>query len=766
MQSQDSVSKTQDQISRHLKLSLPSTPQASMIVDAAVESLNLNTSRGHDLLRYLLENNDALVSGRSDGPMARIKLLSILSLALPEYVVAARCVRCGRQIQLIRRLDGSRCCNNCYAKSRICVCVRCGSEGIIGGRDGGGYACARCVQRDPSRWEECASCGVKRRVVVRDEGRPLCQSCYSRPTYQCVACGRSNQAAHARTPEGPLCGNCYHQGRVATCSMCGITSSAVHRRPDTETYLCTSCWSPEPVNCNRCGALGVVKRSTFTNPVCHKCRRNALKCRNCVECGETRPVHSLLLHGAVCINCYSKMRDNPENCHDCGELRPLIGRDARGNRLCGVCNGDPRGWICHECGRFAALFADQRCRVCVATQRVHERLSTSDGKIHPQLTPLFDLLDVANHPTAALNWLLSSAWGNLLGVLATNGSPITHDSLDLLPPVVHVAHLRSVLVYAGVIPQRDELIENTAPWVDRFLMDQPTEIAVVLRAYAQWSVLRRARQRARRRVTGRGTTKYIRNLITLAAELMMWINDRDLSLEQVTQGDIDRWISEGSVNRQRVRDFLRWTSAQRLTRPLHIPVAARSEPHQFLPQDARWEALSRCAHDQNLDLRARVGGALVLLFGLTPTRIARIKIDDVEHRGKRVYLRIGSFPLLLPTPVASLVDALAVQAAACKSRFIGGSQSESVWLFPGARPGAHIDSYTLASWITAGVGVRIRPARNSALCALAQDLPAPVLAQVLGLQVEAAERWCSLVKPDWSAYLAVRDPHVVPNSQQ
>lgn len=511
------------------------------------------------------------------------------------------------------------------------------------------------------------------------------------------------------------------------------------------------------MTCTRCGELRVVKRSTFTNPVCDTCRRNARTRRKCVECGELNTVHCRLLHGPVCTTCYSRMRDNPSACYQCGEARPLIGRDAKGNRLCGPCNGDPRGWICRECGQFGVLFADQRCRVCVAKQRVRDRLSDAYGVIHPQLTPVLDLLDIDNNPKNALSWLASSAWGKELGVLARQGDPISHDLLDSLPPRKHVAHLRAVLVYAGVLADRDEAIEGNLPWLEGFLANEPASIAAVLRPYATWSVLRRARQRAHKRTPGRGTTKYIRNLITLAAELMVWSEAQGVSLCDISQLDIDRWLAEGGVNRQRVRDFLRWAAKQHLMQPLRIPVTGRLVPDQFMPDSERWAALHRCACEQELDLQVRVSGALVLLFGLTPTRIMRLTPADVQLHGKAVSLKVGASPLLIPGSIGILVQELAAQATARRSRLLAHRAQSRAWLFPGIRPGQHATADIITKHIATDLGVRIRPARNAALCALAQDIPSPVLAEVLGLRVEAVERWRNLVSSDWSEYLAARD---------
>ncbi|GAA5768853.1 hypothetical protein [Streptosporangium roseum] len=42
------------------------------------------------------------------------------------------------------------------------------------------------------------------------------------------------------------------------------------------------------------------------------------------------------------------------------------------------------------------------------------------------------------------------------------------------------------------------------------------------------------------------------------------------------------------------------------------------------------------------------------------------------------------------------------------------------------------------------------------LVALVDDIPAPILADILGLHINTAVRWANIAKRDWSAYLAAR----------
>jgi hypothetical protein len=71
-------------------------------------------------------------------------------------------------------------------------------------------------------------------------------------------------------------------------------------------------------------------------------------------------------------------------------------------------------------------------------------------------------------------------------------------------------------------------------------------------------------------------------------------------------------------------------------------------------------------------------------------------------------------------------------------------------------PGQHAEAGRLGDLLTRDLGLYIRPARASALCALAEDLPAPVLADLLDMHITTALRWTTLVKRDWSSYISAR----------
>jgi hypothetical protein len=77
-------------------------------------------------------------------------------------------------------------------------------------------------------------------------------------------------------------------------------------------------------------------------------------------------------------------------------------------------------------------------------------------------------------------------------------------------------------------------------------------------------------------------------------------------------------------------------------------------------------------------------------------------------------------------------------------------------LFPSNRPGTHLYPGRLSTGLNQKLGIFVRPGRGAALAALAADLSAPVLADLLGLSITTATRWAARAARDNAAYIAAR----------
>ena len=83
------------------------------------------------------------------------------------------------------------------------------------------------------------------------------------------------------------------------------------------------------------------------------------------------------------------------------------------------------------------------------------------------------------------------------------------------------------------------------------------------------------------------------------------------------------------------------------------------------------------------------------------------------------------------------------------------ARAQPGYLFPGRPATRPISRAALVQRLNRH-GLRVRPARNTALITLADDLPAAVLADLLGLHPNTAVGWTRYAGREWAAYLASR----------
>jgi len=111
-------------------------------------------------------------------------------------------------------------------------------------------------------------------------------------------------------------------------------------------------------------------------------------------------------------------------------------------------------------------------------------------------------------------------------------------------------------------------------------------------------------------------------------------------------------------------------------------------------------------------------------------------------------------PVLRPDQVVPLRDQVAERAALVAERDAAvHAPARLPFEFPGGQPGRPISSYRLAERLREH-GIHSGQARSTALFQLATDLPAAVLARLLGIHITVAVAWQRASAGDWAAYAA------------
>jgi hypothetical protein len=273
----------------------------------------------------------------------------------------------------------------------------------------------------------------------------------------------------------------------------------------------------------------------------------------------------------------------------------------------------------------------------------------------------------------------------------------------------------------------------------------------LLRAYLTWHLLRRLRRRVQvqRRPTSPEQVIGVQTRVRTTIRLLAWLKANRLTLATCRQPDLDRWLAlPGS---RHADDLLRWALRRRHAVGLQVPQRDWLGPPIDIDSDQRWQLARRLLNDPTIGLVDRVAGLLVLLYAQSLAAIVRLTTDHVTvGEDGQVRLRLGQAPVLLVEPLAGLVVRL---VAARKGHATVGHPGTSPWLFPGGRPGRPLSSKRLSVRLNR-LGIAARQHRSAALLQLAAELPAAVLARLLGVSTDSAARWQRLAAGDWAGYAA------------
>lgn len=391
----------------------------------------------------------------------------------------------------------------------------------------------------------------------------------------CPRCGRAVELPHP-TSEGRVCAGCYAVERAAECGRCGMRRRIITRTPDG-LPMCSSCRNRDEsrweacTGCNRTRPVNA--RTDDGSALCNTCcRQPGLPCDSC---GNVGMIVSRKGGRMLCTRCY---RRPVRPCGGCGRVRRVALR-ANGDQpdLCPACH-----WAavatCIRCGEEGPSRGVQKgepvCLRCLAIARLDEILTGEDGRVPETLASLRDVIISAEQPRTLFVWLDRSPGVTVLRNLVTGEVPLTHEGLDALPQNASLNHLRQLLVACAALPQRDPNLARLERSIEVLAaaLDQ-AEDRQVLRAFARWRVLRRARSRSDKGEFTSIRAKNARTVVAEAAGFLAWLRSLGLSLRDCSQADVDVWLSSGLDARRRIGEFLRWARTQRAVGDVSVPAA-------------------------------------------------------------------------------------------------------------------------------------------------------------------------------------------------
>jgi len=540
-------------------------------------------------------------------------------------------------------------------------------------------------------------------------------------------------------------------GAARRCGRCGRVRPISVRAGAAGPDICAGCYRAPEATCAGCGRCRPCTGIAAGRPICARCRPR--RTRVCARCGLARPPATTWPEGPVCDPCYTAALRRRGPCSGCGRQRRLVAPPGPAATTCADCSDapGPAGHVCADCGREDKLYARGRCARCSLRVRLDALLAAEGGQPPAALVGVRDAIVAAEHPRTALNWLRGGAGAPMLAALARGELGCSHEALDTVAARRAADYLRALLVAHGVLPARDEALARLERWVADLLDEvADAEHRRMLTAFATWRVLHRVRRAAERRPAAPTAAGHARLRLRAAVALVGWLGDRGIRLADLRQADLDRWLLAGpAVLRYEVRDFVTWAAARRLaprltlTRPTSQAGAATGEAE-------RWALVHRLLHEPDLAAADRVAGGFLLLYAQQLSRIAVMTRDQVHDHGDSLSVRFGGSDLAIPEPLAEHVRAQLDQPRRHHSL---GSPPVCPWLFPGHLPGRPITPARLGERL-GRLGIHAQPGRRAALLQLAADVPAAVLADLLGIAVTTAADWAHAAGGDWSRYAA------------
>ena len=761
--------------------------------EAAIRSAAGGRAKQRKLAQALTRRPAVLTDGRSPAPRVAGNLLIALRNVGASVISPPVCVTCGKQLRTLQRRGEDWFCSVCIRRPGRCSA--CGQARVITSRDRKGQPrCAQCPDHDdrdplailtaaittvdpslpadvitaaarqvfskPAHLQKLAwaieedpgvltggSAGAPIGGVLRLIGE-LCDAgavAIIRP-----ACPRCHRVVRLHRRVGGLwcCRNCVAKTRAQPCARCGTVREAAtrdeHGRP-----LCPNCLITDPANqeeCAGCRRRRPVSTRTPDGPLCESCR--PWKMLTCSICGRHAPCAISKATGKPwCRACKQRWA----RCSRCGTVAQV--RDGTADApLCSACTLPGAGFwrSCPGCGQAGRITAG-RCMTCQLRKQLRDLLGSPDGTIRPGLQSLHDNLAGYERPATVLGWLRKSTAAAILRELGAGQRPLTHAALDELPDGKPLRHLRAVLVATGALPPRDEHTARLERWISRSLAERPDPgQRQLLHRYAVWHVVRRLRGRLGGANATHGQVLAAQRNIKAAIALLDWLTARDLTLVTARQGDLEEWLAGAQpTHRTDAGNFVRWARRHKLTR-MDFAAIRWGGPSAVIDTEARWQQARRLLHDDSLKPEDRLAGLLVLLYAQRATAISRLTLGHVQAANGQVRIRLGREPVVLPEPLDTL--ALTLTATRRGHAAIGG-QGTSPWLFPGGQPGQPISSFQLTERLRQ-LGIRSGQSRSAALFQLATDLPAAVLARLLGIHISVAVGWQRASAGDWAAYAA------------
>ncbi len=470
----------------------------------------------------------------------------------------------------------------------------------------------------------------------------------------------------------------------------------------------------------------------------------------CTRCALTGPRRGVSWpEGYVCRRCYQQATRRRGSCANCGQEKLLPGLDEGHQPICTDCAGITQDLTCTRCGEQDEPHRRGLCARCCLHEDLTRLLDDGTANIAPNMAALLEALTGQQHPRSAIIWLRNPDVTRLLTGLARGELSMSHDTFDSEPAQRTAMHLRELLIRCGTLPPRDRVLMLFAAWLDRALPRYSPDTARLLHAFATWHHLRRMRELSARNQLRVGSAHNAQQEITVAGQLLTYLETHSIAFDQLQQAHLDSWLAEGPSTRYTARTFVVWAIKARRLPAVTFP-HRKGGDSPILTQDERLALLRRFLHEPG-PTAERLAAVLLLLYAQPLTRIARLRLQDITTVDATTALHLGGDAVPVPEPVLPLLTQHLEQRRNTNT----AANVDSPWLFPGYRPGQPLHRSYLMKLVRDN-GVHLLGGRNSALRQLVLEMPPAIAAQALGYSPQVAEAHARNAGTTWVTYASYR----------
>jgi hypothetical protein len=277
---------------------------------------------------------------------------------------------------------------------------------------------------------------------------------------------------------------------------------------------------------------------------------------DCERCGQAYKTVAWWQDTQICAYCYLAGKRTTGRCVQCGHIGICPGRTDAGQYLCRACSGIQLNVDCVLCGDEAELYRAGHCWRCELALQVDQLLTDpTTGSISKQLEPLASALKTMTRPNSGVTWLRNKQVRSTLQQIA-QAATIDQSVLNRLPRSRHTAHIRALLAEHGIADARVDYRERFDAWsVDKLSELSDPASQLVIRSYLRWQISHKLDGSC---TEGRFLAS--KQAVTVAVDFLNWLAHQTVSFTDVSQTEVERYISEGPETRRLLIRFLPWAT--------------------------------------------------------------------------------------------------------------------------------------------------------------------------------------------------------------